>query len=95
VRAQTKAEFLSDNPPLLTIEIVSPNSVEKDTQELIAEYAEAKVLEYWIVNPITETVSVYALDEQVYSLKEEFAGEQNVHSQLLEHWSATAAEMLG
>jgi len=95
VRAQTKAEFLSDNPPLLTIEIVSPNSVEKDTQELIAEYAEAKVLEYWIVNPITETVSVYTLDGQVYSLIGEFAGEQTVHSQLLEHWSATAAEMLG
>ncbi|PSN12984.1 hypothetical protein C7271_23005 [filamentous cyanobacterium CCP5] len=85
---------ISDNPPLLTIEIVSPNSIEKDTQELVAEYAEAKVLEYWIVNPIAETVSVYALDQQVYSLKGEFVGEQQVQSELLEYWSATAAEML-
>lgn len=62
VREQTKTEFLSGNPPLLTVEIVSPNNIKKDTQELVIEYAEAQVLEYWIVNPIDETVSLYVLD---------------------------------
>lgn len=94
VREQTKAEFLSDNPPLLTVEIVSPSSIEKDTQDLLIEYAEAQVLEYWIVNPINETVSVYALNGQIYTCKGVYAETQKVGSELLEHWQTTAAEML-
>lgn len=94
VREQTKAEFLSGNPPLLTVEIVSPNNIKKDTQELVIEYAAAQVLEYWIVNPIDETVSVYALDGQVYTRKGKYVGNQKVESELLGDWQATAAEML-
>ena len=94
VREQTKAEFLSGNPPLLTVEIVSPNNIKKDTQELVIEYAEAQVLEYWIVNPVDETVSVYVLDGQVYARKDKYVGNQKVESELLGHWQATAAEML-
>lgn len=94
VREQTKAEFLSGNPPLLTVEIVSPNNIKKDTQELVIEYAEAQVLEYWIVNPIDEAFSVYVLDGQVYALKGKYVGNQKVESELLGHWQATTAEML-
>ena len=94
VRSQTKAEFLTGNPPLMTVEVVSPGNPKKDTQELVIEYASAQILEYWIVNPIDEVVSIYVLDGQAYTLKGKYRGEQPVESELLKHWNATAAEML-
>lgn len=93
VRSQTKAEFLTGNPPLITVEVVSPGNP-KDTQELVIEYANAQILEYWIVNPIDEVVSIYVLDGQAYTLKGKYRGEQPIESELLKHWNATAAEML-
>jgi Uma2 family endonuclease len=94
VRSQTKAEFLTGNPPLMTVEVVSPGNPKKDTQDLVVEYANAQIQEYWIVNPIDEVVSIYVLDGQAYLLKGKYRGEQLVESELLTHWNATAAEML-
>lgn len=94
IRNQTKAEFLGGNPPLIAVEVVSPGNPKKDTQELVIEYANAQILEYWIVNPIDELVKVYVLSGQVYILKGEYRGEQSVESDFLKHWSATAAEVL-
>ncbi|MBE7386268.1 MAG: Uma2 family endonuclease [Leptolyngbya sp. SIO1E4] len=92
----TKALFLKDTPPLLTIEVVSPETLKKDTQDNVGEYADAKIPEYWVVNPLPgyESVSVWVLNGRAYTLKGEFKGEQPVRSELLALWDATAAEML-
>lgn len=50
----------------LVVEIVSPDDPERDTVVKRADYAEAHIPEYWIVNPIDETISVLTLEEDVY-----------------------------
>ena len=51
----------------LVVEIVSPDDPLRDTRDKRVDYAEARIAEYWIVNPIDETVTVLALDGESYS----------------------------
>ncbi|ETW93492.1 MAG: hypothetical protein ETSY1_38985 [Candidatus Entotheonella factor] len=50
----------------LVVEVVSPDDPERDTIVKRAEYAEAQIPEYWIVNPMDETVTVLALAGEAY-----------------------------
>jgi Uma2 family endonuclease len=50
----------------LALEIVSPEKPERDLVQKRADYAEAQVPEYWIVNPQTETITVLRLDGAAY-----------------------------
>lgn len=50
----------------LVVEIVSPDDVERDTVIKRADYAEAGIPEYWIVNLEEETITVLKLDDDVY-----------------------------
>jgi Uma2 family endonuclease len=45
----------------LVVEIVSPDRPERDTVEKPLDYAEAGIPEYWIVNPLDETITVLTL----------------------------------
>ena len=45
------------------IEIVSPSSQRMDYMTKLFKYRTAGVREYWIVNPVTETVQTYCFDE--------------------------------
>lgn len=51
----------------LVIEIVSPDDPERDTVEKVADYAEAGIPEYWIVNPLDETITVLQLAGTQYA----------------------------
>ena len=42
----------------LALEVVSEDKPERDLVGKRADYAEGKVPEYWIVNPLTETITV-------------------------------------
>ncbi len=53
-----------DGPPNLAVEIVSPDSVERDWREKYLEYEANGVGEYWIVDPINEQIRCYVLNEQ-------------------------------
>ena len=50
----------------LVVEIVSPDKPTRDTEEKVADYAAAQIPEYWIVNPIEETITVLTLDGDAY-----------------------------
>jgi Uma2 family endonuclease len=50
----------------MVIEIVSPDDPERDTVVKRADYAEGRVPEYWIVNPIDETLTVLRLQGRQY-----------------------------
>jgi Uma2 family endonuclease len=50
----------------LALEIVSEDKPERDLVDKRGDYAEARVPEYWIVNPETETITVLRLQESVY-----------------------------
>lgn len=45
----------------LVVEIVSPDRPEHDTKEKPLDYAAACIPEYWIVNPLTHTITVLVL----------------------------------
>jgi Uma2 family endonuclease len=47
--------------------VVSGDKPERDLVGKRGDYAEAKVPEYWIVNPQTETVTVLRLDDNSYA----------------------------
>jgi Uma2 family endonuclease len=51
----------------LVVEIVSADNPERDTVDKVADYAEARIPEYWIVNPLNETITVLALAGDVYT----------------------------
>lgn len=50
----------------LVVEIVSADNPERDTVTKRDDYAEAGIPEYWIVNPLDETITVLTLDGETY-----------------------------
>jgi Uma2 family endonuclease len=50
----------------LVVEVVSPDNPERDLVEKRRDYAEARIPEYWIVNPQDETIAVLRLEEIRY-----------------------------
>ena len=51
----------------LVMEIVSPDDPQRDTQVKRGDYAEARIPEYWIVNPLDETITVLTLAGAEYA----------------------------
>jgi Uma2 family endonuclease len=71
-----------DGPPDLAIEIVSPDSVERDYVAKRELYRQAGVAEYWIVDEIEKRVSLLRLDSRGrYREVKERQGE--LHSQVV------------
>ena len=48
----------------VVVEVVSPESVSRDRGEKYAEYEQAGVREYWLIDPMRESANLYVLDEQ-------------------------------
>ena len=67
----------------LVVEIVSPVDVERDTVIKRADYAEAGIPEYWIVNPQEETITVLKLEAGVYVAHGVFGRGETATSALL------------
>jgi Uma2 family endonuclease len=58
-----------DGPADLVVEILSPESVGRDRGNKFFEYQEARIPEYWLIDPITQRAEFYQLDAQgVYTL---------------------------
>jgi Uma2 family endonuclease len=69
----------------LAIEVVSddPKDRQRDYDQKLADYAEAKVAEYWIVDPERRLVIVYQLQDGKYAVHGEFAAGAQATSVLL------------
>lgn len=50
--------------PDLAVEIVSPDSVERDWREKYLEYERFGIKEYWVIDPNTEQMKMYCLNEE-------------------------------
>jgi Uma2 family endonuclease len=70
-------------PPDLAVEVVSPSTRKADCEEKLREYARAGILEYWLLDPETETIRVYVLHKRAYRLWAEASRRGTVISQLL------------
>jgi Uma2 family endonuclease len=55
-----------ESPPLLIVEVVSPDSIKRDYRHKRSEYAAIEVPEYWIVDPLEGKISVLLLEEGFY-----------------------------
>jgi Uma2 family endonuclease len=77
----------------LVVEIVSPDKPTRDTEEKPVEYAQAGILEYWIVNPLDDTITVLALDGSTYQAHGVFHRGERAPSKLLDGFSVAVDEV--
>ena len=77
----------------LVMEVVSPDDPDRDTRVKRLDYAEAGIPEYWIVNPIDESVTVLALRSDVYEDHGIFGRGQKAESAQLEGFSVAVSEL--
>lgn len=75
----------------LVVEVISPDDPARDTVEKVADYAEAQIPEYWIVNPIDDTISVLTLDGDAYAIHGVFRRGEAATSKLLPGFSVPVA----
>ena len=52
-----------DGAPDIAVEIVSPESVERDRKTKFGEYEKAKIKEYWLIDPEKKQAEFYRLSE--------------------------------
>jgi Uma2 family endonuclease len=80
-------------PPLLVVEVVSPNQEKRDYRYKRSEYAARGIAEYWIVDPMQQQVTLLEWVEGFY---EEQAYKENAQiiSPLLGDLKLTAAQVL-
>jgi len=67
----------------LAAEVVSEDDAERDTLDKVTDYAEARVPEYWIVNPLDATITVLALVGATYHPHGRFHRGEQANSTLL------------
>ncbi|TVY08604.1 Uma2 family endonuclease [Paenibacillus cremeus] len=65
--------------PKLVIEVLSPSTAIKDRNEKFKIYQRYGVEEYWIVDPVNQTIEVYGLEKGVYAKREVFGKESELH----------------
>lgn len=80
-------------PPLLTVEVVSPESVKRDYEEKPLEYAHMGISEYWIVDPLEAKVSVLLPGYESYNTTE-FRGTERIISHTFPELTLTAEQVL-
>ena len=79
--------------PDLVVEILSPYRQSYDRVTKLEQYALYGVTEYWIIDPIAESVEIYALVGSKYELKGVFAGDDNLQTPLLPGWEIAAGNL--
>jgi Uma2 family endonuclease len=66
-RAHLIGEKSMQGPPDLAIEVISPSSVQVDRTDKFAQYAEAGIAHYWLVDPDARTIEACQLQQGVYA----------------------------
>lgn len=56
----------------LVVEIVSADDPQRDLEDKPRDYAEAGIPEYWIVNPMDDSITVLVLDDATYRVHGRF-----------------------
>ena len=77
----------------LALEVVSEDKPERDLVDKRGDYAEARVPEYWIVNPLTETITILRLRGNAYEEAGVFQRGQSATSVLLPDFSVAVHQV--
>ncbi len=80
-------------PPLLAVEVVSPESIDRDYNRKFTEYQNIGIPEYWIVDPIKNQVTVCLLANESYQVKQ-FTGSQRIVSSTFSELALTVEQVL-
>jgi len=80
-------------PPLLVVEVVSPRQENRDYRYKRSEYAARGILEYWIVDPIQQKITLLEWVEGLYE-ETVYAGNIPINSPLLGTLEITAERLL-
>ena len=75
----------------LVVEVLSPDDPDRDLVEKRADYAEAKIPEYWIADPRDETITVLVLRGEAYVEHGRYARGELAASVLLEGLAVEAS----
>ncbi|MCC5629533.1 Uma2 family endonuclease [Nostoc sphaeroides CHAB 2801] len=84
---------LNEPPPLLVVEVVSESTKIVDYRAKRVEYNVLNIPEYWIVDPLTNKVTVFTLIEELYE-PVEFVGTQCIQSQTFAELELTVEQVL-
>jgi len=84
---------IAQTPPLLAVEVVSPDSVTRDYRYKRTEYAALEILEYWIVDPLESKVTVLVFNEGLYD-EAVFGGNQALVSPTFSELNLTVEQIL-
>jgi Uma2 family endonuclease len=79
--------------PLLTVEVVSPESITRNYRYKRTEYAALGIPEYWIVDPLQSKVTILQLQEGMYE-ETVFIGTQPLISPMFPGLGLTVATIL-
>ncbi len=66
VREFLDRSAIAEIPPLLAVEVVSPESINRDYRYKRSEYGALEIPEYWIVDPLKNQITVLLLVEGLY-----------------------------
>ncbi|ALF55772.1 hypothetical protein ACX27_27635 [Nostoc piscinale CENA21] len=80
-------------PPLLVVEVVSPNQSSRDYRYKRSEYGARGINEYWIVDPIAQKVTVLEWVEGFYE-EQVYVGDNAIASPVFPDLKLTAAQIL-
>jgi Uma2 family endonuclease len=90
----TRSIVLMDMPPpLLVVEVVSPNQEKRDYRYKRSEYAARGIAEYWIVDPLEQKVTVLEWVDGFYE-EQVFGGNTNLRSVVFENLDLTVDRVL-
>jgi Uma2 family endonuclease len=78
----------------LVAEVVSEDDPERDTVDKVVDYAEANIPEYWIVNPIDQTITVLVLTDDAYQTHGVFERGSQATSVLLAGFQVSVTEVM-
>jgi Uma2 family endonuclease len=94
MQGATRSLILMDMPPpLLVVEVVSPNQANRDYRYKRSEYAARGIAEYWIVDAIARKVTVLQWVEGFYD-EQVFVGDREIVSHVLGNIGITAGQVL-
>ncbi|HBK22386.1 MAG TPA: hypothetical protein DDZ60_07745 [Planktothrix sp. UBA10369] len=92
---QFKKSAILEVPALLVVEVVSPgeDNENRDYVKKMTEYAEFGIYEYWIIDPLTEQITINFLINGSYQ-NTIFTGQQRIISQLFPELNLTVEQIL-
>ncbi len=77
---QSDETTLIEGPPVLAVEILSPNDTQEEIHDKIDGYLEAGVALVWIIDPRRQTVQIIRPDEgpELVNIRQELSGEPHL-----------------